>query len=395
MPGKPAMRIRAVLLGVLLALEFAGATQASPKLLLTSQRLRRLEKDSQRGAERWTAFEQHVKTDPDVLSLALYHVVTGDAEAGKRAIQMAREPKATAYQRALVADWCEQLTSFEERSAITQVETATGMGPVASARDQLFLAVVRNGEPEAVVQKTWPDLLARLQRGEVVGQTGELYALAQYLDTVLNVLHKDLRMEDQKLFIELPSQFLLSMKPAETDRPSESQHLAALALVTLDPNLASAQFLQGWAMQDNMTVKRGAGTADELIWANPYLPGLSVQNGEPWFYSDKGLLYARSGWDANACWMKITAQGVNKVGCPANLESAPQTFSKLTIVPATSKCYDSAPENGKTTILWKLAPRQAVKWSSADKGKKSSANADAAGMFMLPLNAQGEVCVAH
>ncbi len=75
-------------------------------------------------------------------------------------------------------------------------------------------------------------------------------------------------------------------------------HVAALALVAIDPNLPASQFLQSWALEDTQTLREGPGVAYELLWADPYLPGVGYQNMEPWVYDDHGRLFARANWEA-------------------------------------------------------------------------------------------------
>ncbi|MFN8813459.1 MAG: hypothetical protein ACK5ZU_11610, partial [Acidobacteriota bacterium] len=73
---------------------------------------------------------------------------------------------------------------------------------------------------------------------------------------------------------------------------------AELALVALDNNAELAQSLQGWLMQDRYLLRSGQGIAYELLWANPYQPGLTYHH-LPNSYHDRrnGRLFIRDNWE--------------------------------------------------------------------------------------------------
>ena len=66
---------------------------ATPKLLLTPQRLRRLQRDRERQTVRWLNFENRVESVPESpergFELALYYAVTHDEKQGREAVQWA------------------------------------------------------------------------------------------------------------------------------------------------------------------------------------------------------------------------------------------------------------------------------------------------------------------
>jgi hypothetical protein len=83
---------------------------------------------------------------------------------------------------------------------------------------------------------------------------------------------------------------------------------AELAFVGYDANLRSSQFLQGWLMHDQFSLRGTLGAPYEYLWANPYLPGLAYFH-MPLFVHDErsGELYIRSSWDDDAKWLGYRA----------------------------------------------------------------------------------------
>ncbi len=106
----------------------------TPKLLLTAQRLRRLERDRERQTVRWVNFENRVNTVPDSpergFELALYYAVTHDEKRGREAVDWALAQKYGSRQVALILDWCRELISPEQNGA------ACGVGHSIDGRQQ-------------------------------------------------------------------------------------------------------------------------------------------------------------------------------------------------------------------------------------------------------------------
>jgi hypothetical protein len=172
-------------------------------------------------------------------------------------------------------------------------------------------------------------------------------------------------------------------------------HAAALALVAIDPNLPSSQFLQSWALEDAQTLREGPGVAYELLWADPYLPGVGYQNMETWTYDEHARLYARTNWEPNSCWIEISAKGVEEQeNCPPNWQSDTVTFGHLTLIPMTERCIEipHLTNHNESILVWKLKPGQTV---THGKGKEQhSSDADVAGMWRPGANVEGKVCVS-
>ena len=74
-----------------------------PRLLLRPARLRLLKRERERKSPRWLQFEAYVAGQAPMpeqgLARALYYQVSGDAEAGRRAIAWALAPGATSGSR--------------------------------------------------------------------------------------------------------------------------------------------------------------------------------------------------------------------------------------------------------------------------------------------------------
>jgi hypothetical protein len=75
-------------------------------------------------------------------------------------------------------------------------------------------------------------------------------------------------------------------------------------MVAYDANAASSQLLQGWVTNDRFLMRGTYGIAYELLWANPYQPGLSYYH-VPLALHDEigGQLFVRSSWEDDASWI--------------------------------------------------------------------------------------------
>jgi hypothetical protein len=384
-------------LGILLALliitldslSFAQLSENSPKLLLTPQRLKRLKRDRDRQTPRWLDFEDRVKNVPDSpergFELALYYVITKDEGRGREAIAWAKAHPCKQRQIALVKDWVDDPPGEGNWPTSSCPESKTG--PLAALRDSLL---THPAQAQADGKKVVETLLTT-----DLANAGEVYAAAEYLAMIKSTQHTDLRENAPQFFNSLPIQYLLNLKPEQVEHPDWMTHIAALALVSLDPNSDSSQFLQGWAIEDRQMVREGPGVAYELLWADPYLPGVGYQNLDPWWFDDKnGKLLARSNWEPNACWIQITARGVQQQNCPANWQTQTVHFGHLQLMPMTQGCVEiqrAAPSI--TTLLWKLRPNQRLKYT--EEKKSMAVEADPFGFWRVPANVEGKVCAAR
>lgn len=374
----------------------ARAPDEPPQLLLTPRRLKRLQRDRERQTARWMNFENRVNSVEDSpergFELALYYAVTRDEARGKEAIQWALAHKCATRQVALILDWCAGLFSDDERQQLTGPACAAantgsvGRGRLEPLRDALFMRIVRGED------------IGQLATGKELEQSNltdprELYAACEYIDVVRQRQRVDLRREEAAFFQILPAEFLLSMKPSELAHTAWQASAAALALVSLDPNLEGSQFLQGWAIEDRQMIREGPGVAYELLWGDPYLPGVSYQNLDPWSYDPNGRLLARTDWSIDACWINISAQGVEEANCPAGWRARQQTFGRMTLIPVAQPCTEVPGVGGRqAVIIWRLAPHQLISYIYRDK--QASSQADAAGLWLLPGYIEGKVCTS-
>jgi hypothetical protein len=368
----------------------------APKLLLSAQRLRRLKRDRERKTPRWVSFENRVNNVPDSpergFELALYYAITGDEGKGREAVAWALAHK-SARLSALVIDWCGPLVSAEDKNKLLQIAYMGNGNPLLFAirRDGWFLKLASSADVPAA-----PDLaplMDRLTRGEYENGS-ELYALCELIYTARANTHTDLREADPSFFAKLPELVLLSAKPSELNKPDWQMHAAALALVAIDPNLPASQFLQGWALEDAQTLRDGPGVAYELLWADPYLPGVGYQNMDTWSYDEHGRLFARSDWEPNSCWIEISTLGVDEQNCPPNWQSQNVTFGHLSLIPMTERCVDipHVMNRNETVLVWKLKPGESM---THGKGKDAHTSAaDAAGIWRPGAAIEGKVCLS-
>lgn len=375
---------------------FGRNSAHSPQLLLTPQRLRRLERDRDRQTVRWVNFENRVQSVPDSpergFELALYYAITHDEKRGREAIDWAIANACQRRQVAVVLDWVGALVPAEKTQQLGDALCpAYRASRVEALRDALFIAASldRIQELSEGVKKAF---LESLESGGFENPR-ELYAACEFIDVTRTTQHVDVREDAPPFFSILPTEFLLTLKPKAVEHPEWMAHIAALALVNLDPNLPASQYVQGWAIEDRQMVRDGPGVAYELLWGNPYLPGVGYQNLDPWVYDD-GRLFARSDWNANACWIRIAKDGVNDENCPPGWRGNAATFGHMTLIPMTQTCLVVPHRrNDEVAIVWKLRPQESVSYYEGKK--REAANADAAGLWRLSGNIEGKICVTR
>jgi hypothetical protein len=314
----------------------------SPRLLLTQRRLRLMQRERERESMRWMQFEAlmtggAVMPEPGFAN-ALYGIVTARREPCRTAAEWAAaEPNpaapAIARQIALVYDWCAPSLGEAQANALarrlTPLLAARPTGPEAVRSLVFAAAALADLEPKAsqaalryAVEDWWQArILPSLQSGAQPFPTrAALYAMAEFLHAIRDNLRLDLREGAAKWFEELPPRLLLSYYPqpwpaAENEfripaydgpgdpdlREAALARAAEFALVAFDTNAQVHQFLQGWLMMDRFLMKGVFGAPYELLWANPYQPGLSYTYMPELFHAG-GVLLARSSWDEDAVW---------------------------------------------------------------------------------------------
>ena len=367
-------------------------------LLLTPPRLKRLQRERERQTPRWINFQKRVESVPDSpergFELALYYAATGDQARGREAVEWAKQHPCDQRQVALVADWVSDLIPKDQRQSLLHGSLCTGLhegNQLFLARDALFMAVAGGGSTANAYQDAWSRLRPEMETS-ALSQPSELYALCEYLMTVRALGHVDLRQDDTTFFRLIPREFLLGLKPSQIQHPDWMAHIAALALVSVDPNLEGSQFLQGWAMEDSQMLRDGPGVAYELLWADPYLPGIAYRNLDPWVYDPAGRLFARTDWDADACWIANLPGKILKENCPSDAMEHTLNFGTLMLIPMAERCVDLPIRgNHESLILWRMKPGLVLTYHAEEKKELSEA-ADAAGMWPAPGNVNGKVC---
>ena len=379
---------------------FSQDVTGGAKLLLTPQRLRRLERDRDRQTVRWINFEKRIRTTADStergFELALYYAVTHDEQSGREAIDWALNHSCETRQVALIFDWTKNLSSNQRLAPLLTAacDHAVSDSGMEAIRNEVFRRVVTGNTEDPVPMDRFNKALAQFRK-DLAPRPESLYALCELIDAVRGAKHLDLREPSAEYFAHLPTMFLLTMKPQQIDAPTWRARVAGQILVAIDPNLQESQFLQGWAMEEGAMISQGEGVAYEYLWGNPYMPGVSYQNLDPWEYDEhEGRLFARSDWTSGSCWISVSPKDVQALQCPSAWRTEAAKFGHLTLLPFIGRCIPVPPiaMNGDAAIVWGLKPMQRVTFQGDDKPQ--SQTADAAGMLRIPITAQTKVCLA-
>ncbi len=305
----------------------------SPRLLLTKQRLRLLQRERERDSMRWQQFDALVSAGAPMpeaaVAQALYYQVAGNAAAGRKAVEWALSDAATDLrQLALVFDWCgKAMTPAQTERLGEKIEKQ-----LASPRDRLPEQAARALGAIAIADRLKDQgesilkpLVEQWWRGGKSARwaRGQEYALMELLHAVRDNLSIDLRESGAMDFKEFSTDYLMAHYPAPF-RGSDNDFLvpvfsgdtepdpkdavwsraAGLAMVAFDPNAQETQYLQGWLMQDRYAMRDPLGATYEFLWANPYQPGLSYSLLPLVFHNPAtGHVFARTSWDEDATWL--------------------------------------------------------------------------------------------
>lgn len=196
----------------------------SPRLLLTKQRLRLLQREKERDSVRWQQFDALVSEGapmPEAAVVqALYFQVSGNAAAGKKAVEWALSDSATDLrQLALVFDWCgKAMTPSQTDRLSAKIEKAISPpredlpGQEARALAAIAIADRLKDQGESVLKplvETW-------WRGgaDKKGPRGQEYPLLELLHAIRDNVTVDLRESAPVYFKELPIDHLMGHYPA-------------------------------------------------------------------------------------------------------------------------------------------------------------------------------------
>jgi hypothetical protein len=350
------------LLGVLVAIPAVGQNSAdedfhvyrdAPRLLLTPQRLRLLQRERERQSPRWEQFEGLISGGAPMaepgFAWALYYQVTRQASAAKQAIDWAlkdvAEPDASVLrQLALVFDWCgpaltkaqsDQLAAKIQRALAKPANTSgnTSGNDVRGQSARVFAAIALadrlpdqgNAILSEIVQKWWrtqivPQLATSLKPAVPREQRYFLYEMLHALRDNVKV---ELRESASGYFKSLPLAHLTGHYPAPFAAPENEflipaylhdgnpdpaeaamSRAAGLAMVAYDTNAFESQLLQGWLLRDRFLMRGSLGAVYEFLWANPYQPGLNYDQVPLVFHEPyTGEVFARTSWDEDATWI--------------------------------------------------------------------------------------------
>jgi hypothetical protein len=312
----------------------------SPRLLLTKQRLRLLQRERERDSVRWQQLDALVSGAAPMpeaaLAQALYYQVSGNAAAGRKAIEWALSDAATDLrQLALIFDWCgKAMTPAQTEALAAKIERGIGAAandiPHQAARALAAIAVADqlNDQGESIlrpiVENWWRGgLVKQMEASQNAIPRDQTYALLELLHALNDNVSVDLRESIPSFFKDLPFDLMMGHYPAPLRGPDNDflvpvftgdgepdpaqavwSRAAGLSMVALDPNSKEIQYLQGWLMQDRYIMRDPLGCLYEFLWANPYQPGLSYSLLPPVFHdASTGHVFARTSWDEDATWI--------------------------------------------------------------------------------------------
>jgi hypothetical protein len=406
------------------AQEFKIYTQ-HPRLFLSAQRLRLLQRERDRNSMRWEQFDLLISGQARMpeqgFALALYYRVSGDTQAGLRAIQWALGPASDLRQLALVFDWCQPLLD-EQQSRILVLKLQQGLQQVpraktvAEIRSRVLAAVALADHlpntPEltlqSAVQQWWNgQIIPALKRGNNALSRDDLYALLEILHALRDNLELDLREPFPAFFKQLPLYHLISYYPASYPAGENEYRIPAgklgepdlrraalsrateLAMLAYDSNALESQHLQGWLMHDRFLLRGSFGIPYEFLWANPYHPGLSYYQ-LPLIFHDElfGRLFLRSSWDDDAVWLgyfdgqlQVFEKGEPKA-IPLRTALGPIQISDTIVIPASNPLRFSPATEVNRVFVIGLPPLRAYDVEVDDEEMREE-NTDRGGILKL------------
>ncbi len=320
--------------------DFHVYTEA-PRLLLSKQRLRLLQRERERQSMRWQQFDGLVSGGAPMpepgFTWALYYQASKNPASGRKAVEWALGADAKDLrQLALVFDWCAPVMSEEQAPKLAaKIEKALATAPSLEdfrghAARMLAAIAIADHLPDhgaallrAEIGDWWRGPVARrIESGRALPRE-QMYWLYEAFHAVRDNLKIDPRDSAPAYFKTLPVDHISSHYPApyeaaeneyrvpvyvrdgEPDMKDAAMSRAAeLAMVAYDDNALESQYLQGWLMQDRFLMRGALGIVYEFLWANPYQPGLSYFHTPLIFHDTQtGHVFARTSWDEDATWV--------------------------------------------------------------------------------------------
>jgi hypothetical protein len=401
-----------------------------PRLFLRPQRLKLLQRERDRRTTRWIQFETLMAGKAPMpetgFAQALYYQISGDAEAGRQAVRWALGTAASDLrQLALVFDWCQAaLTEAQSKALAAKMVKSIAASEkdkrLPAIRDRALAAVALAGhQPEVsarqiewLVNSWWrKEMVPAVKGGRDLAPRESIYALFEILHAVRDNMNVDLRDPVPGYFKGLPIFQLVSYYPATFAAPegeyripsgkgirepdlklAAMSRVAELCMVAYDSNAPESQILQGWLMHDNFILRGTLGVTYELLWANPYQPGLSYYLVPLQFHDDMfGRLFIRSSWEENAKWLGYFDGELQyfEDGKPAimnpQLSLAPIVLPEGVVMSANyAKKFKIQVEEGATVFIVALKPRQAYEIEVDDEEMREEFT-DPGGILSLKL----------
>jgi len=408
-----------------------------PRLFLRPQRLRLLKRERERRSPRWTQFETLLVGGAPMPEMgfaqALYFQVTGDGAAAKRSVAWALGPSTDLRQLALVFDWCQTaLTESQSKTLAAKIVKLIAASEreksVSAVRDRALAAVALHGHQnevsarqlEMVVRSWWnKEMVPGLKAGRDLIPRESIYALFEIMHAVRDNTNVEMRDSFQGYFKGLPIFDLLSYYPATFAAPEGEYRIPAskgarepdvtgatmaraaeFSMVAYDTNAPESQVLQGWLMHDNFILRGMLGSVYELLWANPYQPGLSYYHVPLLFHDDLfGRLFVRSSWEENAKWLgyygdelQVFEEGKPRV-VNALAATAPINMGEATVLSANyARKFKITLEDNEPVFVIALKPRQAYEIEVDDEEMREQTT-DPGGILMLQLPRKAAVGV--
>ncbi|HEY2844745.1 MAG TPA: hypothetical protein VGJ09_13885 [Bryobacteraceae bacterium] len=413
----------------------------APRIILTPQRLRLVQRERERQSPRWEQFDALITGGAPLpepgFAWALYYQVTRQAPAAKKAIDWALGDTKDATdlrQLALVFDWCSPAMSATQSSSLAaKIQRVLAAPAAATANDvrsqsarvlaAIALADRLPDQGDAILR----DVIQKWWRGQIVPQLAlgrpalardQRYALYEMLHALRDNLRIDLRESAAAYFQQLPIAHLAGHYPAPFAAPENEflipaylhdgnpdpaeatlSRAAGLAMVAYDTNALESQLLQGWLMRDRFVMRGGLGAVYEFLWANPYQPGLNYDHVPLVFHQPQtGEVFARTTWDEDATWMGYF-EGRLQLFQNGSLQTLKKGASVKPLQVGTATIASApAPDAGKfrleneTLFVLGLTP-QSEYAVEIDDQKLELLNTDAAGTLLVPAGASADVGV--
>jgi len=419
----------------------------APRLLLTPQRLRLLQRERERLSPRWEQYDGLMSggaamAEPG-FAWALYYQVTRQPAAANRAIELAlkdaAEPDASVLrQLALVYDWCgPALTAAQADRLAAKIQTALAK-PATDVRSQsarVFAAIAladrlpdqANAVLSEIAQKWWrSQIVPELAAGNLFPREAlpreQRYALYEMLHALRDNVKVDLRETAAAYFQDLPLAHLTGHYPAPFRAPENApenefmipvylhdgnpdpadaalSRAAGLAMVAYDTNALDSQLLQGWLMRDRFMLRDSLGAVYEFLWANPYQPGLNYDQVPLVFHQPAtGEVFARTSWDEDATWIGYFGgrlqlfQNVRLQTLRQGAAVSPIQVGSATITTATSKDAAKFHLSNETLFVLGLAPRSEYAVEIDDQ-ELEFLDTDVGGTLRVPISSGADVGV--